>query len=396
MNKIVLAFSGGLDTSFCVPYLRNKYKAEIHTVTVDCLGMSTKEKDALEQKSLALGADSHTTLDGTGEMYSKIISYLIKGNVLRDRTYPLCVGAERFIQALLIAGYAKKLGADAVAHGSTGAGNDQVRFDVALRVADPDVTIITPIRDEKFTREQQIDLLKEAGFEYSGKKAPYSINAGIWGTTIGGYETLTPDKALPAGAFPELKAPHLFDDQPEEIKITFEKGLPAAVNGQAEEPLSLLHTLKKAAVMHGIGRGMHTGDTILGIKGRIGFEAPVATLLYTAHRELEKHVLSKWQRHLKDILADHYGMLLHEAQYFDPVMRNIEVFLDDTQRYVEGTVTLYLYRGNTFPLGVDSPWSQMNNKKAHYGESSRLWNGEEAKAFSKIYGIASILNNHHS
>ena len=392
MNKIVLAFSGGLDTSFCVPYLKNKYGCEVHTVTVDCLGMTSEQKDTLEEKSLALGADSHATLDGTDLIYSKIIAYLIKGNVLRDRTYPLSVGAERFIQAMLIAEYAKNIGADAVAHGSTGAGNDQVRFDVALRVVNPDMQIITPIREEKFTREQQIKILKDGGFEYSGSKAPYSINAGIWGTTIGGYETLTPNKALPPEAFPELKAPHLFNDEPEEFSITFEQGLPVAVNGESDTPLNLLQSIKKAAVKHGIGRGMHTGDTILGIKGRIGFEAPVATLVYTAHRELEKQILTKWQRHLKDTLSDYYGMLLHEAQYFDPVMRNIEAFLDATQERVDGTTNLYLYRGNAFPLGVESPNSLMNGK-AQYGESSQLWNGEEARAFSKIYGIASILSN---
>ena len=335
------------------------------------------------------------TLDGTDLIYSKIIAYLIKGNVLRDRTYPLSVGAERFIQAMLIAEYAKNIGADAVAHGSTGAGNDQVRFDVALRVVNPDMQIITPIREEKFTREQQIKILKEGGFvpmDRDGSKAPYSINAGIWGTTIGGYETLTPNKALPPEAFPELKAPHLFNDEAEEFSITFEQGLPVAVNGESDTPLNLLQSIKKAAVEHGIGRGMHTGDTILGIKGRIGFEAPVATLVYTAHRELEKQILTKWQRHLKDTLSDYYGMLLHEAQYFDPVMRNIEAFLDATQERVDGTTNLYLYRGNAFPLGVESPNSLMNGK-AQYGESSQLWNGEEARAFSKIYGIASILSN---
>ncbi|HKI44954.1 MAG TPA: argininosuccinate synthase [Balneolales bacterium] len=395
MNKIVLAFSGGLDTSFCVPYLKKKYDCEVHTVTVDCLGMTSEQKDKLEEKSLALGADSHATLDGTDLIYSKIIAYLIKGNVLRDRTYPLSVGAERFIQAMLIAEYAKNIGADAVAHGSTGAGNDQVRFDVALRVVNPDMQIITPIREEKFTREQQIKILKEGGFvpmDRDGSKAPYSINAGIWGTTIGGYETLTPNKALPPEAFPELKAPHLFNDEAEEFSITFEQGLPVAVNGESDTPLNLLQSIKKAAVEHGIGRGMHTGDTILGIKGRIGFEAPVATLVYTAHRELEKQILTKWQRHLKDTLSDYYGMLLHEAQYFDPVMRNIEAFLDATQERVDGTTNLYLYRGNAFPLGVESPNSLMNGK-AQYGESSQLWNGEEARAFSKIYGIASILSN---
>jgi len=394
MNKIVLAFSGGLDTSFCVPYLKKKYGSELHTVTVDCLGMTSEQKDELEKKSLELGADSHTTLDGTEQIYSNILAYLIKGNVLRDRTYPLSVGAERFIQAKLIAEYAQEIGADAVAHGSTGAGNDQVRFDVALRVVNPELQIITPIREEKFTRDQQVKILKENGFEYSGTKAPYSINAGIWGTTIGGYETLTPNKALPPEAFPELKAPHLFNDDPEEFTITFEKGLPVAVNGEPAAPLTLLQIIKEAAVKHGIGRGMHTGDTILGIKGRIGFEAPVATLVYTAHRELEKQILTKWQRHLKDTLSDYYGMLLHEAQYFDPVMRDIEAFLDSSQETIDGTVNLYLYRGNAFPLGVESANSMMNGK-AQYGESSQLWNGEEARAFSKIYGIASILSNQH-
>jgi argininosuccinate synthase len=392
-NIIALAYSGGLDTSFCIPWLREKYGAEVHAVMIDCYGIGPEEEEVIRERAIAMGARAFTLIDGFPALYKKIITNLIRGNVLRDRTYPLSVGAERFIQAEGVVKYAKSIGTRRIAHGSTGAGNDQVRFDVAVRTLLPDAEIITPIRDEGLTRAQTTAWLREKGFEVAEKTTSYSINSGIWGTTIGGRETTTSDQALPFEAFPELKAPHDYDDKPEDITIGFGHGLPVSVNGIALEPRYLLDELHDFGVRHGIGRGMHLGDTILGIKGRIGFEAPVATLIYTAHRELEKLVLSKWQRHVKDTLADTYGMLLHEAQYYDPVMRDIEAFFLASQKVVNGDVTLYGFRGNLFVKGASSPHSLMNNNVARYGEEAGGWTGEEARAFSKIFGISTRISH---
>lgn len=394
MKKIVLAFSGGLDTSFCIPYLIRKYEAEVHTVTVDCMGLGTDEKNTLSEKAKLLGAVSHQTIDGTEPLYREVLSYLIKGNVLRDRTYPLCVGAERYVQARLVAEYAAGINAGAIAHGSTGAGNDQIRFDTALRTLSPGAEIITPVRDESFTREYQVQILEEMGIHFDTKKSPYSINSGIWGSTIGGHETLTSSQPLPFKAFPNIPEPTALDDEPQIIKIGFDQGLPVSLDDEQFQPLELLEKIRSIGINHGIGRGMHTGDTILGFKGRIGFEAPVATILYTAHSELEKLVLTKWQRHLKNGLADHYGMLLHEAHYFDPAARDIEAFFDHSQQNVSGYSSLYVFRGSLYPYGADSPYSLMKQKSLQYGEQSSLWNGSEARAFSKLYGLSSIISNH--
>lgn len=393
MEKIVLAYSGGLDTSFCIPYLIDNYDAEVYTVTVDCAGLTDQEKTKLENQALKLGAKSHTTIDGTELLYDQVLSYLIKGNVLRDRTYPLSVGSERFIQAKLAAEFANTIGADAIAHGSTSAGNDQIRFDTALKTLNPDLEIITPIRDEQFTREYQTEFLKKYDVSFPSKKSPYSINSGLWGTTVGGHETLTSEQPLPFEAFPHLPEPENLNDEQEVISITFEDGLPTAINGKQMQALDLLKKVEEIGIKHGIGRGMHTGDTIIGIKGRIGFEAPVASILYAAHTELEKIVLTKWEKHLKNMLADHYGMMLHEAHYFDPVMRDIEAFFDQSQKKVCGEVSLHLYHGSIYPYGASSPYSLMKSKKALYGEQSQLWSGDEAKAFSKIYGLSSVLSN---
>jgi argininosuccinate synthase len=391
-NTIALAYSGGLDTSFCIPWLREKYGAEIHAVMVDCYGIGPDEEEVIRERAIRMGAKAFTLIDGFPPLYKKIITNLIRGNVLRDRTYPLSVGAERFIQAEGVVQYARTSGTRRIAHGSTGAGNDQVRFDVAVRTLLPDAEIITPIRDEGLTREQTTAYLREKGFDVPGKTTSYSINSGIWGTTIGGRETTTSDQALPFEAFPELKAPHDYTDKPEEITISFDQGLPVSLNGTLLKPKELLADLHEFGVRHGIGRGMHLGDTILGIKGRIGFEAPVATILYMAHRELEKLVLSKWQRQVKDSLADTYGMLLHEAQYFDPVMRDIEALFKSSQNVVQGDVRLYAYRGNLFVKGTSSPYSLMDNTVARYGEEAGGWTGEEARAFSKIFGISTRIS----
>lgn len=390
-KKIVLAFSGGLDTSFCVPYLIENYDAEVHAVLVDCLGMSDHQVQAIAGRASELGASKFECIPAFDDLYGRIISNLIRGNVLRDRTYPLCVGAERFIQAEHVALYAKKIGTSLVAHGSTGAGNDQVRFDAALLTILPEVEIITPIRDKELKRSDTTSYLRERGFHVEEKTTSYSINDGIWGTTIGGKETTTSDQALPFDAFPFLKDPETFTHPAEEIEIGFEKGLPVSLNGDKLPAKALLTRLLELGRRHGIGRGMHLGDTILGIKGRIGFEAPVPAILYLAHKELEKLVLSKWQRQLKDNLADTYGMLLHEGQYYDPVMRDIEAFFDNSQNHVNGTIRLYVGKGNLFPLGATSPNSLMNASFAKYGEETSGWTGEEARAFSKLYALSSKI-----
>lgn len=389
MQKIVLAYSGGLDTSFCIPFLKEKYQSEVHAITVDCMGMSNEEKDELHKKAISHGADYFQCIDGTSMLYDRIIRPLIMGNVLKDRTYPLSVGSERFVQALLITEYAFSIEADAVAHGSTGAGNDQIRFDVALRTLAPGLHIITPIRDEQLTRSDTTAFLRKKGFDVPQKTTDYSVNRGIWGTTVGGKETTVSDQALPLNAWPELPVPHEMNDQPEEITIQFSKGLPTHINGVAMDPLALLQKLRIIGIQHGVGRGMHLGDTILGFKGRVGFEAPVATLIYAAHRELEKLTLSKWQRHFKDHLADQYGLMLHEGLYFDPLMRDIEAFFESTQTVVDGEVTLYVYRGNVLPIKSASPYSLMNSDVARYGEDASGWTGLEARAYAKLYSISS-------
>ncbi len=392
-DPIVLAYSGGLDTSFCIPYLKEKYNTEVHAVIVDCVGLTRTDKEAIRERALTLGAAEFACFDGFHSLYDKILSYLIKGNVLRDRTYPLCVGAERYIQAELILEYARQQGTKRIAHGSTGAGNDQVRFDIALRTGMPDVDIITPIRDKGLTRKDTTSYLTERGFEVPQKTTEYSINDGIWGTSVGGVETLTSEKALPFEAFPNLKPPHELDDEPEELTIDFAHGLPVSVNGHQMDASALLEALREYGRYHGIGMGMHLGDTILGIKGRIGFEAPVAKILYMGHHEIEKLTLSQEQRQIKDNLADKYGTMLHEARFYDPVMRDIENFFNSTQARVTGEVTIYACRGTLFPLKASSPYNIMNNDIASYGESAGGWDGPEARAFSKLYGIRTQIYN---
>ena len=388
-KKVALAYSGGLDTSFCIPFIKKTYQAEVIAVNVDCTGLSEIEKDNLKKRAFKLGASDCIIVDATKELYSDVISYLIKGNVQRDRTYPLCVGAERFIQAKKVSEIATSLGCDTVAHGSTGAGNDQIRFDAAIRAMAPDVQVLTPIRENGFKREDMMSFLtKDFDLEFK-KSSVYSINEGIWGVTIGGGETVSGGEALPLGAFPHLSPPHELTDEPETISIGFENGLPVQLNSTSyENPFDLLIALKEIGEKHGIGRGLHTGDTILGFKGRIGFEAPVATMLYLAHRELEKIVLSKHERLLKDQLSDQLGILWHEALYYDPAVTAIQAFIDKTQERIQGTVSLYVYRGNLYPLSTHSPNSTLNSGRYQYGEQSALWSGNEAAAFSKIIGMS--------
>lgn len=389
--SIVLAFSGGLDTSFCVPYLKETYDEPVYTVIVNTGGLSAADAVAIEAKALTLGAAGHRLIEGRYDLFEDHLSYLIKGNVLRGHVYPLCVGTERVVQARKTVEVARALGARAVAHGSTGAGNDQVRFDVTLRLLADDLEIITPIRDQGLSRHDTTAFLVARGFDVPAKKTTYSINKGLWGTTIGGAETLGTTDPLPDNAYPDTAAPAASPDAPLDLTLTFENGLPTALNGDALDPVALIETLNDLGGQYGIGRDIHVGDTILGIKGRVGFEAPAPIILITAHRELEKIVLTKWQRYQKDHLADFYGMLLHEAQYFDPVMRDIEAFIDSSQARVAGTVTVRLFKGRVSVLGCESPFSMFDTGVAIYGEHNALWDGRDARGFSRLAGVQAYL-----
>lgn len=390
-GPIVLAFSGGLDTSFCVPFLRETTGRDVVTVTVDTGGLDADAHETLSAKSHALGAVAHYTLDGKDRLWADHLAYLIKGNVLRGGVYPLCVGPERVVQARAVGELATRLGASAIAHGSTGAGNDQIRFDGALRILAGDVAILAPVREHGFTREHMAGYLAERGYEVSAARASYSINKGLWGTTIGGAETHTTHLPLPEHAWPETVAPAAAPTEGVTLELAFEAGLPVALDGVAMDGVALVEALHVLGAAHGLGRGMHVGDTILGIKGRVAFEAPAAAILLPAHRELEKLVLSRWQQVQKQPLADFYGMLLHEGQHFDPVMRDIEAFLDSTQQRVEGTVSVHLRQGATTVLGAASPYSLFNSGVASYGETNALWDGRDAAGFARLHGLQGLL-----
>lgn len=388
---IVLAFSGGLDTSFCVPYLKETYDAPVHTVTVDTGGVTREDRATIETRAKELGATAHHFVDGCQALYDDHLSVLIKGNVLRGGVYPLCVGPERIVQAREVANVASEVGASTVAHGSTGAGNDQVRFDVALQIVGEELEVLAPIRTLGLSREESTAYLEERGFSVPADTTDYSINRGLWGTTIGGKETLTSENPLPETAYPDTVPPMEAPDTPLELTIRFEDGLPVAVDGESKEGVELIETLNQIGGEHGVGRDIHVGDTILGIKGRIGFEAPAAKILITAHRELEKVVLSKWQQVQKEELGSFYGRLLHEGQYFDPVMRDVEAFLDHTQDVVSGTVTVKLYKGNVRVQGVSSPHSMFDASTATYGEENALWDGRDAEGFTTLAAVPSVL-----
>ncbi|MCF6351928.1 MAG: argininosuccinate synthase [Cyclobacteriaceae bacterium] len=379
-KKVVLAFSGGLDTSYCVKYLQQEKGLEVHAVLVNTGGFSSKELNKVEQQAKKLGASSFKVLDKVEAYYDKVIKFLIYGNVLKNNTYPLSVSAERTVQAVAIAQYATALDADFIAHGSTGAGNDQVRFDLVFQTLAPNCKILTPIRDLQLSREQEIDYLKSCGVEASWEKSKYSINKGLWGTSVGGVETLTSNTPLPETAWPS----QLEQTESEQIAIEFKKGEPVGLNGKKLGPVKTIEALNTLGSSYAIGRDIHIGDTIIGIKGRVGFEAPAAIMLIKAHHSLEKHTLSKWQLNYKEQLASWYGMLLHEAQYLDPVMRNIEAFLADSQKQVTGSVKLTLAPYRFSIDGVESPYDLMNNDFGAYGEMNKAWSGEDVKGFTKI------------
>lgn len=381
-NKVVLAFSGGLDTTFCSIYLSKELGLEVHTVVVNTGGFSEGELMEIEQKAYALGVSSHTALDQTAAFYQDTIKYLIFGNVLKNNTYPLSVSAERVCQATAIAEYVKKIGAKAVAHGSTGAGNDQVRFDLIFNILIPEVKIITPIRDLKLSRQSEIDYLAQNGVIINAEKAVYSINKGIWGTSVGGKETLSSNAYLPEEAWPTPVS----KTTPEKINISFLKGQPVALNGVQMSAVAVIQQVQELAQAFGIGRDIHVGDTIIGIKGRVGFEAAAPIILIKAHHALEKHTLTKWQLSWKEQLALFYGNNLHEGQFHDPIMRDLEAFLNSSQQSVTGTVFLELHAYRFVVLGIESPFDMMNNQLASYGEMNEGWSGDDVKGFSKILG----------
>ncbi|RDY59429.1 argininosuccinate synthase [Flagellimonas nanhaiensis] len=390
MKKLVLAYSGGLDTSYCAKYLSKEKGYEVHAVSVNTGGFSNEEIQEIKQKALALGATSYTSIDAVNNFYEKVVKYLIFGNVLRNNTYPLSVSAERIVQAIEIVNHAKKIGADYVAHGSTGAGNDQVRFDMIFQTLAPKINIITPIRDNKLSRESEIEYLQQNGIDYSWEKAKYSINKGLWGTSVGGDETLTSHLPLPENAYPS----QLEKELSKELKLTFNKGELIAIDGVSGSPVENIEKLEEIASKYAIGRDIHVGDTIIGIKGRVGFEAAAPIIILKAHHLLEKHTLSKWQQYQKEQLGNFYGMLLHEGNYLDEVMRNIEAFLSDTQKNVSGDVflTLHPYR---FELnGIASPHDLMNASFGSYGEMNKGWTADDAKGFIKILSNAGKITNH--
>ena len=389
-KKVVLGFSGGLDTTFCVKYLSEDKGYEVHSIIVNTGGFSAEELEAIEAHARRLGVASHTTVDAVKGYYDRIIRYLVYGNVLKNNTYPLSVSAERLSQALHIAEHARRLEADAVAHGSTGAGNDQVRFDMIFHIMIPGTEIITPIRDLKLSREEEIEYLKKKGIGMNFEKAQYSINKGLWGTSVGGKETLSSKGILPEEAWPTQVTKH----GSEEAVLDFEKGELVAVNGQRfDHPSEAILQLQQIAGPYGIGRDIHIGDTIIGIKGRVGFEAAAPMVILKAHHALEKHVLTKWQLQWKDNLSQFYGNWLHEGQILDPVMRDIEAFLEQSQSCVTGKVFVHLMPYRFQVIGIESAHDLMSSRFGKYGEMNTGFTGQDVRGFSRIFGNQTVIWN---
>ena len=383
MKKVVLAYSGGLDTTFCALHLSKDLGHEIHAVLVNTGGFSAKELQDIESRAHALGVASFLILDVVQDYYQSVIRFLVYGNVLKNDTYPLSVSAERIVQAKSIAEYAKSIEAEAVAHGSTGAGNDQVRFDMIFQILAPEVEIITPIRDLKLSRQEEIDYLKTHGVSMNFEKAAYSVNKGIWGTSVGGKETLTSSEFLPEEAWPTPVTEH----EPKEVKLTFVQGQIKGVDGVSySSSVDAILKLQSLAAPFGIGRDIHVGDTIIGIKGRVGFEAAAPVILIKAHQLLEKHTLTKWQAYWKKQVAEFYGNHLHEGHFLDPVMRNFETFLESTQEQVSGEVRVLLQPYRFTLLGITSDHDLMSAKFGSYGEMNKGYTGEDVKGFTRILG----------
>jgi argininosuccinate synthase len=386
-SPIILAFSGGLDTSFCVPWLKENLGRDVITATVDTGGIDAGAASMLAERSSALGAIEHVLIDAKEAFFESVIRYLIAGNVLRGQLYPLCVGAERGLQAAELARFATARGSSTVAHGCTAAGNDQVRFEVALRTLNPALEILAPVRDNQWVREEQLRYLEDNGLPLPAQGSAYSINRGLWGITIGGRETLTSEHALPEAAW--VLSGHAFSEPQaaSNHELEFEAGIPCALDGERMDPVTLIETLETLAGRYGIGRGIHLGDTVLGTKGRVAFEAPAATTLITAHRELEKLVLSAQQARLKDSVAALYGDLVHEGKQLDLACRDIEALLASSQQRVTGKVAFTLRPGNLFVTGVTSPHSLMAASKGVYGEAAGEWGAGDALGYAKILSL---------
>jgi argininosuccinate synthase len=383
MKKVVLAYSGGLDTTFCALHLTKDLGYEVHAVIVNTGGFSKEELATIEARANTLGVASFRILEVLDTYYEEVIKYLVFGNVLKNATYPLSVSAERILQAKSLAEYAKSIGAKAVAHGSTGAGNDQVRFDMIFQTIVPDIEIITPIRDLKLSRQEEIEYLKKHGVSMNFEKAAYSINKGIWGTSVGGKETLTSSEFLPEEAWPT----QVTENEPKELRLTFVEGELKGVNGTSySNPVEAIQEVQKLAAPYGIGRDIHVGDTIIGIKGRVGFEAAAPVIIIKGHQLLEKHTLTKWQMFWKNQLSEFYGNHLHEGHYLDPVMRNFEAFLADTQKFVSGDVRVLLQPYRFTLLGIESEHDLMSSKFGSYGEMNKGYTGEDVKGFTRILG----------
>jgi len=392
-EKLVLAYSGGLDTSFCLKYLTEDKGFEVHTVLVNTGGFSEAELNFTEKRALEFGATTHVNLNVEKEYYEKCIKYMVYGNILKNGTYPLSVSSERTIQATAVVEYAQSIGATHIAHGSTGAGNDQIRFDIVIKILAPEIQIITPIRDLKLSREQEISYLKEHGIDLDYKKLAYSINKGLWGTSVGGKETLTSKNPLPDEAYPSQPT----KDGSEQLVLSFNKGELCKVNGISfENPVDAIRQVESIASAYAVGRDIHVGDTIVGIKGRVGFEAAAPLVIIKAHHVLEKHTLSKWQMYWKEQLGNWYGMLLHEAQYLEPVMRDIERFLESTQSHVTGDVFVGLapYRFNI--EGIESVYDLMTSDFGDYGEANKQWTADDVRGFTHILGMSSSIYNYVS
>lgn len=382
-KKVVIGFSGGLDTSYCVKYFKEELNYEVHSIIVNTGGFSGKELEDIEKHAKTLGVTTHATVDAVKSYYDSIIKYLIYGNVLKNNTYPLSVSAERLSQALHIAEHVKKLKADAVAHGSTGAGNDQVRFDMIFHIMIPGIEIITPIRDMQLSRQQEIEYLKSKGVKMNFEKSAYSINKGLWGTSVGGKETLSSNGMIPEDAWPT----QLTNKKPQQVKLHFESGDLLGINDKKfEHPVGAIQYLQTLAGPYAIGRDVHVGDTIIGIKGRVGFEAAAPVVIIKAHHALEKHVLTKWQLNIKSQLADFYGNWLHEGQVLDPVMRDIEAFLNSSQQHVTGNVYVELMPYRYQITGIESDYDLMSSRFGKYGEMNTGWTGNDVRGFSKIFG----------
>lgn len=383
MNKrkaILLAFSGGLDTTFCAIYLAKEKNFEVHTALVNTGGFSVEELGKIELHAKNLGVKSHKVLDSSEEYYNRCVKYMLFSNALRNRNYPLSVSSERSFQAIALVEYARSMGFGIIAHGSTAAGNDQVRFDLTIRVLAPEMEVITPIRELKISRENEIEYLAKAGIVMKAKEVKYSINKGLWGTSIGGKETLTSNMELPESAYPSGKP----KSGTEVVEIDFAEGEPTGMNGKKMKAVSLIQKLDKIGSSYAIGRDVHVGDTIIGIKGRVGFEAPAARILIDAHLALEKHILTRWQLHWKEQIGNWYGMFVHEAQFLEPVMRNLEDFLVSTQKNVSGKVTVRLRPYNHIVTGISSAFDLMDAEFASYGEENRDWDANDVDGFTKL------------